>query len=225
MASKFYLLGLALWSFCEVQAAAGGLRGSLGNITAANRSDAPSLEGGLLSTGNFSLQDGATIVTSEDSAGWGNLTAEELEALWANARMLASKHHHHHHGGHHHHHRGGHVMTLYHQTSPHIGALILKGGFKPGSRGWCGGGIYFATTPEATKTKAIGADSHTGFMIEARVDVGKALLMPATCDRSMTGLKLASKGFDSVKFNPGDGDEYIVYSGARVISTKHYGKR
>jgi len=98
----------------------------------------------------------------------------------------------------------------------------MKGGFKAGSSGWCGGGIYFATTPAATGSKAIGPDSHTGFIIEAIVDVGKVLHMTETCDRSMTGQTLASEGYDSVAFNPGDGDEYIIYSNDRVLSTKEY---
>jgi len=115
-------------------------------------------------------------------------------------------------------------MTLYHQTSPEIAALILNGGFKPGSAGWCGGGIYFAVTPGATYAKAIGPDSHTGFIIEATVKVGKVLHLPETCDRSMTGQKLASQGYDSVAFNPGDGDEYIIYSNDQVISMKEYSK-
>jgi len=118
----------------------------------------------------------------------------------------------------------GAVMTLYHQTSPEIAALILNGGFKPGSAGWCGGGIYFAVTPGATYAKAIGPDSHTGFIIEATVKVGKVLHLPETCDRSMTGQKLASQGYDSVAFNPGDGDEYIIYSNDQVISMKEYSK-
>merc|ERR1712113_713778 len=87
---------------------------------------------------------------------------------------------------------GSNVMTLYHQTSPEIAALILKTNFKPGKDGWCGGGIYFATSPDATHTKAIGVESHTGFILEVQVDVGKVLHLPETCDRSMTGQKLQS---------------------------------
>jgi len=115
-------------------------------------------------------------------------------------------------------------MTLYHQTSPEIAALILKSHFKPGKEGWCGGGIYFATSPEATNTKAIGPESHTGFIIEAQVDVGKVLHMSKTCDRSMTGQKLQSMNYDSITFNPGDGDEYIIYSSDRVLSMKQYSR-
>lgn len=118
----------------------------------------------------------------------------------------------------------GHIMTLYHQTSKEIGELILKSSFKSGSSGWCGGGIYFAKTPEATFTKAIGANSHQGFIIEARVDLGRMKQLTRTCDGSMTGAKLQSEGYDSLTFNPGDGDEFVIYSADRVLSTRHYSK-
>lgn len=80
----------------------------------------------------------------------------------------------------------------------------MRNGFHLGKVGWCGGGIYFAMSPEATQGKAlldsrcrdvkieskmlrIGPDSHKGlasrgekgsqvpgFMIEAQVRVGNA---------------------------------------------------
>jgi len=115
---------------------------------------------------------------------------------------------------------GATVLTLYHQTSLTAGPLILENGFRPGKRGWCGGGIYFALTPEATFTKAIGLDSSTGFLIEAKVNVGRVRPMSATCDWTFNGEKLAAAGFDSVSFDPGDGTEYVVYSADRVLSTK-----
>mmetsp|Transcript_59871 Transcript_59871/g.144621 ORF Transcript_59871/g.144621 Transcript_59871/m.144621 type:complete len:236 (-) Transcript_59871:60-767(-) len=116
------------------------------------------------------------------------------------------------------------ILPLYHQTSPEIAALILQSGFKPGTSGWCGGGIYFATTPQATYTKAIGPHSHKGFVIEAQVNVSRVLHMPKTCNRSMTGQELWSQHYDSIKFNPGDGDEYVVYSMDRVVSMKKYSR-
>lgn len=112
------------------------------------------------------------------------------------------------------------IKVLYHQTSPEAGPLILKSGFRPGRAGWCGGGIYFATTPEATETKAIGTDSHKGFIIEATVDIGRVREMPSTCDVKMTGDKLAASSYDSITFNPGDGAEYVVYSARRVLSMR-----
>jgi len=114
-------------------------------------------------------------------------------------------------------------MTLYHQTSPEMATLIFKGGFTNGTSGWCGGGIYFATTAEATYTKAIGADSHQGFIIEAQVDVGRVKHASKTCD-GINSEVLQSQHYDSVTFNPGDGDEYMVYSKNRVISIKKYSR-
>jgi hypothetical protein len=112
------------------------------------------------------------------------------------------------------------VLTLYHQTGDGSGPLILRGGFRPGSAGWCGGGIYFATSPQATETKAIGPQSHKGFMIEARVNVGRVKDMPGTCDRGMNAGRIHAMGFDSIRFNPGDGIEYVVYSPANVLSVR-----
>lgn len=116
----------------------------------------------------------------------------------------------------------GNVLTLYHQTGPDAGPLILQGGFRPGSQGWCGGGIYFATSPQATETKAIGPESHKGFMIEAKVNVGRVKEMTSTCDRGMTSARMHADSYDSIHFNPGDGDEYVVYSSANVLSVRHF---
>lgn len=63
----------------------------------------------------------------------------------------------------------GYVLTLYHQTSEHYGHLILKNGFRAGHVGWCGAGIYFATSAQATSGKIKGPDSHAGYMIDAQI--------------------------------------------------------
>jgi len=116
----------------------------------------------------------------------------------------------------------GEVLTLYHQTSAEIAALILEGGFKPGKLGWCGGGIYFAVKPWETYHKAIGPDSHLGFILEAKVDLGKVRHMSPTCDRSMTAERMFRDGYDTVRFNPGDGDEIVVYSQDSILSVRHF---
>merc|ERR1719343_179830 len=116
---------------------------------------------------------------------------------------------------------GGRTMKLYHQTGCDIGPKILASGFKLGSKGWCGGGIYFATSPKATETKAIGEDSHKGFMIEATVLVGAVGHADRRCKYDghvKTNDNLFSMGYDSTTFNPGDGDEVIVYCSNQVIS-------
>jgi len=124
------------------------------------------------------------------------------------------------------------VRTLYHQTSPGAGAQILRSGFRPGRVGYCGGGIYFAETPQATDGKARGPDSHKGFIIEAVVDLGRVRHMPYTCtssrldirhmDRSPVGGRLRQWGCDSLAFNPGDGMEHVIADPGRVLSTRRY---
>lgn len=110
-------------------------------------------------------------------------------------------------------------MTLYHQTGESVGMTILREGFHPGTVGWCGGGIYFATSPEATETKAIGPDSHKGFMIEARVVLHGDRRCTAD-GHHLNSARAAAQGYDSISFNPGDGDEYIVFSSSRVLSVR-----
>mmetsp|Transcript_100585 Transcript_100585/g.288822 ORF Transcript_100585/g.288822 Transcript_100585/m.288822 type:complete len:189 (-) Transcript_100585:182-748(-) len=169
-------------------------RGLLGSL--GNSTMVPDAEGHAMST-NTTAVNGSSSLDGISAAALGALTSSSSK---------------------------GKVMTLYHQTSPEIAALILKGGFKAGSGGWCGGGIYFATTIADTDQKAIGPHSHTGFIIVATVDVGKVLHLNKTCDRSMTGKKLARRGYNSIVFNPGDGDEHVVYSNDRVISAKAYSR-
>mmetsp|Transcript_46406 Transcript_46406/g.86714 ORF Transcript_46406/g.86714 Transcript_46406/m.86714 type:complete len:304 (+) Transcript_46406:90-1001(+) len=119
----------------------------------------------------------------------------------------------------------GEVITVYHQTGCDVGPKILQDGFRLGRSGWCGGGIYFARSPDATKTKAVGPDSHKGFMIEARVRIGRVAQGDKKCainGRHLQGRSLLSAGYDSIEFDPGDGQEVIVYCSNQVISTKSY---
>eukprot|EP00930_Biecheleria_cincta_P013168 TRINITY_DN11885_c0_g1_i1.p1 TRINITY_DN11885_c0_g1~~TRINITY_DN11885_c0_g1_i1.p1 ORF type:complete len:253 (-),score=39.12 TRINITY_DN11885_c0_g1_i1:382-1140(-) len=134
------------------------------------------------------------------------------------------------------------VWTLYHATSPEIGPNILKEGFRPGRIGWCGGGIYFANTIEATSHKAIGVDSHQGFIIEANVSVGDVVFKPWYCLADLQCLRsassrhggcqstrtaedigndLRSQGHDTIVFNPGDGNEIVIYNSSQVLSMRH----
>eukprot|EP00931_Biecheleriopsis_adriatica_P091432 TRINITY_DN6531_c0_g1_i1.p1 TRINITY_DN6531_c0_g1~~TRINITY_DN6531_c0_g1_i1.p1 ORF type:complete len:250 (-),score=34.87 TRINITY_DN6531_c0_g1_i1:207-956(-) len=161
--------------------------------------------------------------------GWGeaeNETEQEKETLEYAEQCLKKQRRRHRLRRHRRHHHGGRVITVYHQTGMRAGPLILKLGFRPGRQGWCGGGIYFALSPRATQGKAIGPDSHKGFMIQARVNVGRVKYYPRThvrsrvCDRRMTRGKLRSMGYDSIRFNPGDGDEVVIYDSSRVISMK-----
>eukprot|EP00930_Biecheleria_cincta_P017864 TRINITY_DN14089_c0_g1_i1.p1 TRINITY_DN14089_c0_g1~~TRINITY_DN14089_c0_g1_i1.p1 ORF type:complete len:321 (+),score=42.59 TRINITY_DN14089_c0_g1_i1:52-1014(+) len=139
---------------------------------------------------------------------------------------------------------GKNVWTLYHVTSPKVGPKILKEGFRPGHVGWCGGGIYFAATKVGTALKAIGVDSHQGFLIEAQVDVGNVEYKQWNCftdpqcistrpglqghlscmsDRAFEDVasEVHGKGFNSIVFNPGDGYEVLIYNKSQVISMRH----
>lgn len=120
------------------------------------------------------------------------------------------------------------MMTLYHQTSPQICSLIMAQGFKLGHGGWCGGAIYFALSPQATRTKAITPHSGVGCMIEAKVDVGNVKKYP--CCRYCGGHQdqhipwtehsLKAKGYDAIEINPGDGPEIVVYNKNRIQSMR-----
>lgn len=109
------------------------------------------------------------------------------------------------------------VMTLYHTTSPATAELILKSSFRPGHSGWCGGAIYFYTSPNLPPTK-LGPDSSTGAVIEAQVNMGRMAHLDSKCD----GAAQAKQHYDSITFNPGDGAEYLVWSSARIISMRRY---
>lgn len=132
----------------------------------------------------------------------------------------------------------GWVKTLYHQTTPSAGKSILKNGFRLGHVGWCGAGIYFATSVEATSGKIKGPDSGAGFIIEAKVNLGRIKHMPWHCtssagcnhhpyakcqDRKARGSWLKAQGYDSINFQPDPyGPEYVIYNPDRVVSMKGY---
>ena len=137
--------------------------------------------------------------------------------------------------------QSGGLWRLYHVTSPSIGPRILKEGFKAGHAGWCGGAIYFGNTAQETKWKAVGQDSHQGYLIEAMVDPGRVKKMPWNCytstrciethpgfqghvnclSRHYYGNTLHHEGYDSIVFNPGDGNEIVIWDKHRVKSMRH----
>jgi len=108
------------------------------------------------------------------------------------------------------------LVTVYHQTSRTRGKHILRTGFKPGAEGWCGGGVYFARTPEATTVKTTGPNSRRGFVIKALVNIGRPLRLYKDC-KKMTPKKLKAMGYDSIIFSPGDGEEVVIYDPRRVV--------
>ncbi|OLP93692.1 Ankyrin repeat and sterile alpha motif domain-containing protein 1B [Symbiodinium microadriaticum] len=92
---------------------------------------------------------------------------------------------------------------------------------RPPPDGHCGGAIYFAMSPEATKTKAIGDDSKSGCVIEAKVDVGRVKYESANCGHKWN--KQEFLGYDSIRFDPGDGDEVVIFDSWRVKSMRGLG--
>lgn len=133
----------------------------------------------------------------------------------------------------------GNLKTLYHMTTPSAGNAILNSAFRPGHEGWCGAGIYFAVSPYDCWHKAVGpAKNHTPdvFMIEAVVDIGRMKTMPNYCtsnsycsmytvsycgiDKQSRGSSFRAEGYDSLTFNPGDGQEFVIFEGSRVRSMK-----
>jgi len=116
--------------------------------------------------------------------------------------------------------QNGGILTVYHQTSPQACKAILASSFRPGSDGHCGGAIYFAMSPEATKTKAIGTQSQGGCVIQAKVDVGRVKKEGPRCGHKWKQGELRSQGFDSIEFDPGDGQEVVIFNSNRVKSMK-----
>lgn len=89
--------------------------------------------------------------------------------------------------------------------------------------GWCGGAIYFVATPVLPRTK-YGPDTHAGAVIQATMDMGRMATMDRRCRSSFgTGIRAARRGgYDSLRFDPGDGAEYVIASASRVLSMRRY---
>jgi len=116
-----------------------------------------------------------------------------------------------------------HRMTVYHQTSPEACKGIMRSNFRLGKGGWCGKGIYFALTPNATRQKAVTESSGHGCMLEVVVDVGRIGRYKQCGKYNSMGLrKLNRAGYDTILFEPPEktGDEVIIFEPWRVISKK-----
>lgn len=121
------------------------------------------------------------------------------------------------------------IKTLYHQTSPGAGQSILRTGFRLGTHhAICGSAIYFSPSVKDTDPKAIGG---RGYIIQAKVDLGRMRWMTRNCDYHMTGARLKREGFQSITLDRGgfaeckhmaSCREYVVYSPRQVLSTKGF---
>lgn len=130
------------------------------------------------------------------------------------------------------------IKTLYHTTSRGIANLILNSNFKPGSQGWCGGAVYFMDYPGLPKSKEDPLTTQRGAIVEARVDLGKVCQSTRNknCRESRRGTccpmlggghgiqGAAAAGCGSILWNPGDGNEYVIWDTRRILSRKIYSR-
>jgi hypothetical protein len=99
--------------------------------------------------------------------------------------------------------KGG--KKLYHCTSEQNAQSIEREGFRPGSQGIAGGGIYFAETPADAVRKA----HNHGAVLKCRVKLGKVLDVAHEGDSSLTSSEVKRLGCNSVRI-PRYGAEYDV---------------
>mmetsp|Transcript_8431 Transcript_8431/g.9294 ORF Transcript_8431/g.9294 Transcript_8431/m.9294 type:complete len:99 (-) Transcript_8431:47-343(-) len=98
--------------------------------------------------------------------------------------------------------------------------------------------MRLATSVAATSGKIKGPDSGAGYIIEAKVNLGRVKHMAWHCtssagcnhhpyakcqDRKDRGSWLKSQGYDSINFTPDPyGPEYVIYDPDRVVSMRGY---
>jgi len=100
---------------------------------------------------------------------------------------------------------------LYHCTSREHADSIKRYGFRCGSGGLAGGGIYFAESAGDASRKA----HNKGVVLECEVNLGKTWSLDFNGDSNMTLSRLNSMGYDSVLI-PRNGIEYCIYEPHRV---------
>jgi hypothetical protein len=106
------------------------------------------------------------------------------------------------------------VVRLFHCTTVSNAAAIKSNGFKCGSRGIAGGGIYFAWSLEDAARKS----HHSGVVLECEVDIGRVHYAGFMGDPSLNLERLKESGYDSVLIprNGDPGTEFCVYKPSRV---------
>jgi len=120
-------------------------------------------------------------------------------------------------------------------TSPRAAKSIIAGNFRPGHSGWCGGAIYMIDHPHLKRSKYNPHTTQTGAYVQAEVDLGKLCRMQRTCNNGASGKCCTypatrghstwgaqNAGCNSIIWNPGDGDEYIIWHPDQVKSKKLY---
>ena len=110
--------------------------------------------------------------------------------------------------------RDGGTATLFHNTDADR-KIISEQRMVRGSSGWAGGGIYFAGSENETLQKT----QNKGRTLEARVKLGRVLVVTTSSVKDFSFTELQNMGFDSVKITGiRTGDEYVVYNGDQVGS-------
>jgi len=112
---------------------------------------------------------------------------------------------------------GRYSFTGYHQTDPESAESILRSmRMITGSSGLVGGGIYLASTPEATFRKA----RRHGVILRVVIRYNKVKDVGPEGDSSITQAQLDMEGYDVVRCHrPGpDGVEWVVYSNDKIES-------
>jgi hypothetical protein len=109
------------------------------------------------------------------------------------------------------------VRALYHMAAYDVADRILGGeGFKPGTSGLAGAGIYFATTNSDCVHKAQARGGRFK-IIQTRVWLGRVRTIPAHGQSGITLASLQKEGYDSVFIPRGGGDEFVVYDPAQTV--------
>jgi large subunit ribosomal protein L40e len=105
-------------------------------------------------------------------------------------------------------------MLLFHCTTKENAAAIKRNGFRCGSSGIAGGGIYFAASAEDAARKA----HHNGVVLECQVDLGRVHDVGFNGDSSLCLVKVRAQQCDSLRIprNGQPGTEYCVYEPSRV---------
>lgn len=106
-----------------------------------------------------------------------------------------------------------HQKILYHQTNQQAAEAIKQSRkMKRGSSGLAGGGIYFTESIHQSHNKA----RQTGYMVVAKVKLGKPKRIAVSGDSSVTYQKLLAEGYDSVLIPRANGEEWVVYNWDQV---------
>lgn len=118
--------------------------------------------------------------------------------------------------------KAGATMKLYHQTTMPACKSILKTGFRIGSYGLAGGGVYFAHRPWHTQFKA----QAWGCMVEALVRTGHVKQLPHKGQRNLTATDMVTEGYDSSWLPRGKPHgampEWVVYFRDQIIQITAY---